>query len=457
MNKLLGTIGSFFSLTAEERTIYRSELNPENARRAFYFTLIAIPVSIIHMILFAPKLEASDMVESQWARSVVYSHMSIFIVSTISAVLLYVSFYRDRKITKTAKIVTNALIFSLLIWGCSLAAFDQRVTTAITPFLNASLLVGLFFRMRPTYSLLYYSLSFLVFCIAIAQLQPNEEILISNQVNGLSIIVICLSLSMILWHSNLTRIMQREQIIRQNKALFESNAEKDKFFSIVAHDLKSPFVSILGFSDLMIEQVAEKDFAEVGKCAQIIRQSSKSAMDLLMNLMDWSNAQTGRMEFHPERFELNELTREAEYLFAGPVLHKNLTLRMDIPENTYVFADMNMIRTILRNLLSNAIKFTKPEGQVVVTVQPSEQELVLSVSDNGVGISKDSFSRLFRVDDNYSTLGTQNEKGTGLGLFLCKELMDRHGGRIWGESEPGKGSTFHITLKLDSEERTTSI
>jgi len=286
----------------------------------------------------------------------------------------------------------------------------------------------------------------LIFYFAVSQTQINQDILISNQVNGISITAIGLCLSMILWHSNLTRIKQRQQITRQNKALSESNAEKDKFFSIIAHDLKSPFTSILGFSDILIKQVDEKNYNGIDECAQIIKQSSKSAMDLLMNLMDWSRAHTGRMEFKPEYIELNELVKESESLFAGALLQKKIGLTLNVPESSVVFADKNMIRTLLRNLISNAIKFTHPDGHIDFSVVKSQQELLISVSDNGVGISKESISKLFRIDENYSTLGTQNEEGTGLGLILCKELIERHDGRIWGESEPGKGSTFYFSL-----------
>ncbi len=449
--KILGNIKSFFNLSEEEKEIDNNEISQENTRHAFFLSLIAIPVSIIHIVFFASKLKDVTGIEHKWVSSVIYTHVSLFIIATFSSIFLYFFFYRGEKNNLTSRIFINVMLILILVLGTVLAAFDQYVTPAITPFLNTTILVSLFFQIRPTFSTIYFTASYLFFYFATSQTQLNQDVLISNQVNGISITVIGLSLSVILWRSKLTRILQREQITRQNKALCESNAEKDKFFSIIAHDLRSPFNSILGLSDILINQVREKDYNGIDEYAQIIKQSSKGAMDLLMNLMDWSRAHTGRMEFKPEDIKFDELIMESEYMFAGALLQKNICLTLNVPENTVVYADRNMIRTILRNLISNAIKFTHPTGQIGLSVMKSQYEYLISISDNGVGIPQKTFDRLFKIDQNISTTGTQNEKGTGLGLILCKELIGRHGGRIWGESEPGRGSIFYFSLPCVSE------
>lgn len=450
---IISSIISFFRLSVEEKEIYHYEISQENTRRAFYLSLIAIPVSIIHIVLFALKLKNVIGTEHQWVVSIIYSHISILILTTFCSALLFVFFYRSKKNNLLSKICTNVILFFLLIMGGVIASFDQYVTSAITPFFNTTMIVGLFFLIRPLFSTIYFIASYLVFYFAISQTQVNQDILISNQVNGISISAIGLCLSIILWRSNLTRIKQRQQITRQNKALFESNAEKDKFFSIIAHDLKSPFNSILGFSDLLVKQMGEKDYDGIDQYADIIQQSSKSAMDLLMNLMEWSKAHTGRMEFQPEYFELNELIKESELLFTGAIIQKKICMTINIPNRTVVFADKNMIRTLMRNLISNAIKFTHSEGSIILSVVKNQDEIIVSVSDTGVGISEESINKLFRIDENYSTLGTQNEKGTGLGLILCKELIEKHSGKIWCESEIGKGSIFYFSLQCFVESK----
>jgi len=236
------------------------------------------------------------------------------------------------------------------------------------------------------------------------------------------------------------------EISQREVALQKLNAEKDKFFSIIAHDLKSPFNSIVGFSELLLEQVRANEFSGIEKYAEIILQSSDRAMNLLMNLMEWSRSQTGRMVFNPEYFELVNLIHETVHLFTDISDLKLITIRQILPQNAPVFADKAMISTVLRNLISNAIKFTMAGGDIQISIEEKNKEVLVAVKDNGLGLSKNSIQRLFRIDDTVSTPGTQNEVGTGLGLILCKEFIEKHQGKIWVDSEEGKGSTFYFSL-----------
>ncbi len=251
----------------------------------------------------------------------------------------------------------------------------------------------------------------------------------------------------IIQHSDITERKQAEEGLRENEIrLRELNATKDKFFSIIAHDLKSPFNSILGLSNLLVEQIQEKDFNGIEEYAGIIRDSSQRAMDLLMNLLEWSRSQTGRMEFNPEYIEIIGLINDATELHFDAAQQKSISISLEIPRKTLVFADKAMIATILRNMISNAVKFTHPGGQIIISSEQKENELWITITDNGVGIKKTNLEKLFRLDQNLSTLGTKNEKGTGLGLLLCKEFVEKHGGQIRIESEPGKGSTFGFSI-----------
>lgn len=235
------------------------------------------------------------------------------------------------------------------------------------------------------------------------------------------------------------------EINKANAALIKLNAEKDKFFSIIAHDLKTPFNSIIGFSEILVEQVKEKNYLGIEEYTGIILQSSQRAMDLLMNLMEWSRSQTGKMEFNPAYFQLTELINAVELLFKNAAGQKSIVITNTLPCNIAVYADKNMMSAVLRNLISNAIKFTRSGGEIIISAEEKEG-LTVSVIDNGIGIPKDRIEQLFRIDENYSTSGTQNEKGTGLGLILCKEFIEKHGGKIWVESEEGKGSIFYFTI-----------
>jgi PAS domain S-box-containing protein len=241
-----------------------------------------------------------------------------------------------------------------------------------------------------------------------------------------------------------------EQALKESEArLRELNATKDKFFSIIAHDLKSPFNSIIGFSNILAQQIQDKDYAAIEEYAVIIQNSSQQALDLLMNLLEWSQSQTGRIVFNPENINIVDLINQSTELFIALAQQKSITIISELPVNQPVFSDKSMINTILRNLISNAIKFTRTGGEIVISMEQMPDELVVSVSDNGVGIDKESISKLFRIDKSCSTLGTENEKGTGLGLLLCKEFVERHRGRIWAESESGKGSKFFFSIPND--------
>lgn len=242
------------------------------------------------------------------------------------------------------------------------------------------------------------------------------------------------------------RKLIEDKLNEKRARLHELNATKDKFFSIIAHDLKSPFNAILGFSELLAQQIREKDYKRIEKSGMIIHKSSQQAMDLLTNLMEWARSQTGKMNFTPQSIDIVLLINQITELLTPSAQQKSITITAELPRNAFVLADTAMISTVMRNLISNAIKFTHPGGKIGIFAVQNETELTINVSDTGVGIQNESIEKLFRIDESYSTIGTSNEKGTGLGLILCKDFITKHGGKIWVESEPGKGSKFHFLL-----------
>jgi PAS domain S-box-containing protein len=248
-------------------------------------------------------------------------------------------------------------------------------------------------------------------------------------------------------HQDITKAKEAELALKENEAMLRDlNTTKDKFFSIIAHDLKSPFNAIIGFSDLLKEQVKQNDYEGIEEFAEIIQNSATRAMELLENLLEWSRIQTGRMRFNPEKIDLVAQIQETTYLLHDAALQKGIGIAMDLPEHLYLMVDARMLSSILRNLLTNAIKFTRVCGRIVIEVRQLPNEVLVVVKDNGVGISKEMIQKLFRLDETFSTVGTNKEKGTGLGLKLVKEFIEKHGGHLKVESTPGEGSTFSFTL-----------
>ncbi|KDN55183.1 sensor histidine kinase [Flavobacterium seoulense] len=239
-------------------------------------------------------------------------------------------------------------------------------------------------------------------------------------------------------------LIKEKQDLKIKKLLKDRN----QFFSIIAHDLRGPLGGSVGLSEILAENFDEYSNEEIKEISQMLHQSSKNSYKLLENLLDWSQVQTGMIEFSPRKIGLNALIKENVEFNKNAALNKNITLLFESAEFIEVQADKNMIDTIVRNLLTNAIKFTKKDGEVTVRMEKQTQRAVVSITDTGVGISDEIKAKLFKINGKVTQRGTEDEIGTGLGLLLCSEFVKKHDGEIWAESELGKGSTFKFTLPL---------
>jgi signal transduction histidine kinase len=247
------------------------------------------------------------------------------------------------------------------------------------------------------------------------------------------------------------RKMVEEQQKQTEIQLKEANMTKDKFFSIIAHDLRSPFTSILGFSRLLSEEY--DDFSDEDRKMMVtqIQNSTETTFQLLDNLLAWAKTQLGRTIINPELFTLESLIAETVKQTTPQALIKNISLVSDRIEDVEIYADQNMIRTVLRNLVSNAVKFSFPGGTIELDSFIKDNKLTITVTDHGTGIPPDVLDKLFNLSEQtITTKGTANEKGTGLGLILCREFIEKNGGSIAAKSEMGKGSTFSINLPINS-------
>lgn len=246
---------------------------------------------------------------------------------------------------------------------------------------------------------------------------------------------------------DITTIKKAEFQLKQNeKELKELNNTKDKFFSIIAHDLKGPFSSVIGFSQLLLKHIKNKQFDKVENFSEIILQEAQHSMSLLTNLLDWSRSQTGQIKFNPKTTNITDILTFNIDLLETLASKKKIRISFQKIKDLMITSDENMLNTIIRNLLSNAIKFTNEHGVITLKIVDESNKTVISVSDTGVGIEASKLKKLFKLDQDISTHGTKNEKGTGLGLLLCKEFVENHKGKIRVESKLGKGTTFFVEI-----------
>lgn len=229
-------------------------------------------------------------------------------------------------------------------------------------------------------------------------------------------------------------------------ALEKTNRAKDKFLSIIAHDLRNPLNSIMGFADLAIEEHNNTGSPELGRYISIIQSTAYQTYTLLEQLLQWARAHEGEITFNPGSFDLTDLIRQELEFQTEMANQKQIMLRSELLEPFPLVADLNMIRTIIRNLVNNALKFTGINGEILVKSSRNNSETIISVTDTGTGMPQSVCEVIFRLDSKYTTRGTQGEKGSGLGLILCLEFVNRHGGRIWVDSVVGKGTTFSFTI-----------
>ncbi|MCK4979401.1 MAG: tetratricopeptide repeat-containing sensor histidine kinase, partial [Candidatus Delongbacteria bacterium] len=245
---------------------------------------------------------------------------------------------------------------------------------------------------------------------------------------------------------NIQLVQANKKLKESRKELQKSNASKDKFFNILAHDLKNPFSILYTTSEILASYYKELSEKKRTEYVNTIQLSSKHILKLIENLLEWSRSQNGNKQFNPVNFNLNEIIKTCYLLLKPNADMKNISIDFIMNNEIQLYADKNMLKTIMRNLITNAIKFTNINGKITVSAMKYRGKTIVSVQDNGIGIKKKDQNKLFSIDKHYVSIGTSNEKGTGLGLLLCEEFVKKHKGKIWVESKFGKGSKFIFSI-----------
>jgi PAS domain S-box-containing protein len=246
--------------------------------------------------------------------------------------------------------------------------------------------------------------------------------------------------------------INEQRLIQSENQLKELNLTKDKFFSIISHDLRSPFNQIIGATELLLTKLDEYDKEMIRKFLTLLNEEAIKSYRLLENLLQWSKNQRGLISFDPKPLSVVRIINDILNIFGKIADHKKISIFVEVKPDLHVYADKEMILTTLRNLVSNAIKFTGENGEIIISASEKmdfdicQSFIEFNVSDNGIGINETQIQKLFSLTENYSSKGTYNETGTGLGLLLCKEFVEKHNGKIWVESKPGEGSNFKFCI-----------
>lgn len=239
-----------------------------------------------------------------------------------------------------------------------------------------------------------------------------------------------------------------DKLNRSEQKLKEINATKDKLFSIIGHDLRGPIGGLKTLTEILLSDFDLSDTKKIRDILKVIQTSANSTYDLLENLLTWAKSQQNDIKFAPQEIHLNPMVTQTVELFSELSKNKEVIISSDISESTYVFADKNMLMTVLRNLISNAIKFSSKGELIQIFSEKRDDAFIITVKDQGTGIKEEDKSKIFTKTEHFTAYGTNGEKGTGLGLMLCLDFIEKHGGKIWVDSELGKGSAFSFTLPL---------
>ena len=373
------------------------------------------------------------------------------IVLAVCCIIFSLFFYLSsfKKITKPLIIPFYIIVISLLSFTWF---FNQGIEGSVTFYFFLVTFILIYINSHQKYwtiLLLFIALACLLILLEfifpqLLNFYPNKKSQLLDLITNFILILFLLGLSTIFLKKSFDK--ERSKVEHFAEEMKELNATKDKFFSIISHDLRNPFNSILGLSNMLLSNLNTYSKEEITEKIGLIAESSKRAHILLENLLEWSLSQTGKILFIPEKIKLSDVVNECLIEITNQASNKKIKIVNEINEGHIVKADKNMLKIILRNLLTNAVKYSYTGGVVIIKSIDRNFEIEISITDSGIGIEENDIDKLFHIDSKYSTNGTLNEQGTGLGLILCKEFIEKHGGRIWIDSKIEKGCTFKFTL-----------
>ena len=427
----------------------------QNMLRLFYAPIVLVPLALGHILIFSLKLPEAGTIEFYWRQGIFFSHITILVMTIIVGAFAFS--FRKRRVPniRCGNLIIRLFYLFLIFVGVTIVVIDQLVVSSIIPLLVVYTVLAIVLLVEPKYTITFFMLGYIAFFFALPITLVDPKILLSNRVNGLTTLGIGIFLSYLLWRNTIEKFKQEQVIEKQRETLQKQNSElkkaiytRDRLFSIIGHDLRNPLSAIVGLNDIIIEGLANNDVEKGLRLSNAVKGASSQTMSLLDNLLEWSRSQSKDMGLDLQSTSAGKLVEDCIDMVQVIANQKGINLFIKVDCDKLV-CDVNMIKTILRNLLSNAIKYSHQGGMVKVVVEQDNGLCKFSITDEGVGIEKNRVEQLFSQAVVSTTKGTLDEKGTGLGLLICKELVALHNGTIGVESEVGKGANFYFAIPID--------
>lgn len=449
------------AMTDEEKKSFLPVICETNSQNLKYISMFAIITSTLQIVVFYLRSREATGTEWVWRQHIIYAHLAIIGFFMLISVYMYV--IRDRQKFSFAwrKPLLHISFLFILFSGAAIACFDQLSTQAITPFLMVIVVVSLLIFISPFFSKIWFSAAFLFFSFLLPVFQPDKTIILSHQINALSVIVVGFLLNLIMWDNTLKHLRQSGSIRSQQQLLEKQNAEllhktkelkrvnalRDKLFTTIAHDLRNPFHVLLSSSEILLDEEAALTAEDEKTLKRFIQKTSQSAYLRLQNLLEWGQIQRNKVQLTLQLTDMGELIENSIREFEMAIHEKKLTVDKNL-SNFKAEIDPVLIGSAIRNLVSNAVKFTPRNGKIGVECNLNHQFFTIRVSDTGIGMPPEMVKNLFNPDNGTGRAGTEGESSTGIGLQLSKEFVEMHGGKISVKSIENEGTMLTVKIPV---------
>ncbi len=447
---------------------YDSDLNAhileKNLRVSKFLLPIIALIALAHILVFSNHINDYSGIELYWRKSLILNHTIFGIIALAFSVYQYLASHHLQHLKSTLNITSHLIYIIGLGATISFALIDQMITFAVTPYLIALIFIPLIIIMDIRFAIFYIALAHIVFLVLYPHYQSNPDFILNRSVNSSSAAILSIIIAFVNWSKNVSEFNYKKKINEQqlelnkrnsellnmNKNLTDINSEKNKFFSIVAHDLRAPIGNYKTLIDELINYYEDMNEVERFEIIQQIKKSSVNTYNLLEDLLEWAKSQMSDSSFDKIEHDIVELTKACIKINETNLSNKSINLTFNYPDSSLLLHfDYNLIKSAILNLISNAVKFSNLGCNIEINIIKTNNDALISVKDNGIGMTQEQIETLFILSKKISQVGTKGELGSGLGLILVKGIVDKHNGKIWINSEINKGTTFTFSLPLN--------